>query len=328
MIWIGATALTALLASGAWLYASAPEKGSPSMRLAKTALRIMGKPLANPDEFRRKVLARKSVEAASLPDTMRARYLVSEQTVGGRRVLTLTPKSGVSPWHVIYTHGGAYVSELVKPHWDIIDAMMAATGATVVVPFYPLAPEHDHRAAYAFLADVYRHTLKTVAPDAIVLAGDSAGGGLAIGQALAYRDAGLPLPARIIALSPWLDLALADPAIADKEQSDIMLGIAALRQCGVWWAGPDNPRAPHLSPLYAKLEGLPPIDIFQGEDDLLVIDARQFAQRLKRSGDTGRYSEYPGAFHVFMGATFTPEAQDVFTRIAATLSAVSGSGAP
>ena len=189
----------------------------------------------------------------------------------------------------------------------------------MTVPLYPLSPESDHRAAFAMLGDVYRKVIARTAPADTVIAGDSAGAGLALGQVIDVRSKGLPAPGRIILFSPWLDLTLADPRAREVEPRDIMLGIDSLRLCGRWWAGATDPKSPILSPLYADLKGLPPIDLFQGTRDLFVVDSRTFAARAKSAGTTIRYAEYPGAFHVFEGATFTPEAKDVFRRIGAAL---------
>ncbi len=98
-----------------------------------------------------------------------------------------------------------------------------------------------------------------------------------------------------------------------------MLAVDGVRECGSWWAGPLDARSPHLSPLYADLAGLPSTAYFQGTHDILVVDARSFASKAEAAGMDLRYFEYPGAFHVFMGATFTPEARDVFRHVATFL---------
>ena len=111
-------------------------------------------------------------------------------------------------WHVLYTHGGAYVSPLSEPHWEIVGQLIEAGGAAVTVATYPLAPEHTHEAAYQLLERVYRGLLTRVPHERIVLCGDSAGGGLALGQALYYRDRSLPTAGHVVLLAPWLDATL------------------------------------------------------------------------------------------------------------------------
>jgi len=145
----------------------------------------------------------------------------------------------------------------------------------------------------------------------LVLCGDSAGGGLAVAQALRGPNVAL-----LLLISPWLDITLADPAAAALEREDIMLGVEGMRLCGQAWAGSTDPRAPHLSPLFADLESLPPTHIFQGTRDLLLPDARTFAAKARASGVDVHLHEYPGGFHDFMGAPFLPESPDAFGHAA------------
>ncbi|WP_253718032.1 alpha/beta hydrolase [Sphingomonas sp. AP4-R1] len=242
-----------------------------------------------------------------------------EWHLDGQKVITLTPHRDGSGWHVIYLHGGAYIHPLARPHWGIIGAIIAATGASVTVPLYALAPENDYRRATALMHSVYDTVQKQAPGASIALAGDSAGGNLALNFTLRRRDMGQSLPQRLLLFSPWLDLELRDPRIRALEARDVILAVDGLRQAGAWWAGDANPACAQLSPLYAELTGLPPIAIFQGDADIFVIDARTFAARCVTARVECDYREYPGAFHVFVGATFTPEARDVFDRLSLTM---------
>jgi len=319
---IGVAAVVAVsLLAAAVYHVATPGRGSLAMKMAEQVLRLRGKPLADTQAFENGVLHRGRPVAAPMPVALRDKANVSEQMIAGYPVIKLRPRSGAGRRHIIYLHGGAYVSELTSPHWDIIAALIAATGATVSVPLYPLAPEHDHRPAFAFLDAVYRQALSVTPASNIVLAGDSAGAGLALGVALAARSDDLPLPGRIILFSPWLDLSLADPETAAIEPDDAMLAVEALRLCGQWWAGGTDTKSPILSPLYADLTGLPPIDLYQGTHDIFIVDSRHFAAKARLAGTPIHYKEFPGAFHVFVGAPFLPEARQVFHHIGATLAA-------
>ncbi len=301
-----------VVATGALL---AREQGSIAMRAATLALKASGKPLADVDTARRAVTTRRYPDAEPIPESLSKIVVVSQQQVDGHRVVTLTPRTATSRWHIIYYHGGAYVNEITKPHWDIIKALIDATGATVTVPIYPLAPEHNNRDAFSFVTGVYRQIVAKTAPDNVVLVGDSAGGGIAIGEALELRRQGLPAPARLILFSPWLDLTMADPVARTLEPVDVMLTVDSLRAFGKMWAAGDDARLARLSPLYAELAGLPPIDLYQGTHDIFVVDARTFVRKVRMAGGAIHYGEYRGAFHVFVGATFTPEAKQVFREI-------------
>lgn len=230
-------------------------------------------------------------------------------------VYTLRPKRAASSWHVIYTHGGGFVDALVKPHWDIVRSLVAATGATVTVPLYPLAPEHEHAEAFVFLEEVYRTVLDRVRPADLILCGDSAGGNLALAQTLYLRSRRLPQPAHLILFSPLADISASNPDMVALEQDDVMLRLSAVQQWGQWWAGSTDLQSPLLSPLYGDLRQLPPIQLYIGTDDILLPDARQLRDRVVSAGGRIAFHETPGGIHVFMGATFTPEAKEVFRQI-------------
>ena len=294
---------------------------SPPMRLAKAMLRVLGSGLTTSrfPRWRRKIEHRAYPSPAPVPKSFSRRYRVQTRHVQGQIVYTLAPRHDRKPIHIIYTHGGAYVLPLQPIHWGIIGELIGRVGASVTVPIYPLAPEHTYRAAYPELETVYRNVLRDHADEAIVLCGDSAGGGLALAQAQRYRDLGLRPPDRVILFSPWLDITMSNPDAVAIEHHDALLGIPALVQCGRWWAGGDDPRSPLLSPIFGDLSGLPPIDVYHGTADLLIADARKLNERVSAAGGTMYLYEYPGACHVFVGMPFTPEAKAAYDRVAAGL---------
>jgi acetyl esterase/lipase len=292
---------------------------SLAMRTMAAVLRVRRGPTCSPEELRREYVGRKYPQHAPVSRSLRALADVVEDRVLGRTVYRLTPRAGASGWHIVYTHGGAFVHPLGGPNWAIVKQVMRATGATITVPIYPLAPEHEHSETFYLLEQIYRDLLQRVAPERIVLCGDSAGGNLALAQALHYRGQALPLPGRIILFSPWLDLTMSNPDAAVVERRDVMLRRAELIEWGRWWAGAEDPRDALLSPIFADLRGLPPVQIYQGMDDLFLPDARRLGERIEAAGGSVQLHETPGGFHVFMGATFTPEARAVFRRIGESL---------
>lgn len=247
--------------------------------------------------------------------------------VGGFRTVTLRPKTGSSDASVIYLHGGTYINELVRPHWSMIAEIIRRTGATVTVPFYPLAPEHTFRAGFEYLETVYAQVLETAAADDVVLAGDSAGGGLSVGMALHLQAAGLPRPGRLLLFSPWVDITGTNPELPAYEKVDPMLAIPGAVEAGSWWAGKEDPRHPLLSPVYASaadLALLPPVDIHQGDRDICMPDAAKLATRINDAGGTAALTTYPGAFHVFMALPWLPEARAVYAAVERVVRAASG----
>ena len=292
------------------------------MRVIEKVFRLTGKGvLASAEAARKEYLHREYPAPAPVPRGLRKACEVREEQIHGNQVFTLTPRESASGLHVLYTHGGGYVHPLMTLHWSIIRKLIESTGATVTAPIYPLAPEHTWAEAYSLLEEVYRRIIGSASPLQVILCGDSAGGGLALGQAILYRDKGLPLPGRIMLFSPWLDITMSNPSAAATEKEDVILTAAALTAMGRMWAGEDDRRSPLLSPIFGDLSGLPPIDVFQGTHDIFIGDARLLARKVKAAGGEIDLHEYPGAFHVFVAAIFTPEARDAFQSIAQTAAA-------
>lgn len=292
---------------------------SAAMRMVEMVLRVKPRMPRDVAGLAAECQGRDAPVPAQLPEKLARQVQVRRDVVEGCPVVTLAPLAGGSGRHVIYTHGGAYVYEIQGPHWDIAGALVQQAGATVTVPVYPLAPEHQYGAGYRLLEAVYRGLLATVPAERIVLAGDSAGGGLALGQVYHAREAGLPQPGRVVLFSPWLDVTLADPEARRLEASDPLLRVDVLRQAGAWWAGDADPRNPVISPLYGDPAGLPPVDIYQGTHDILLADARTLRDRIGAAAGSVAYHETPKGVHGFMGVTFLPEAREVFRVVAASL---------
>jgi acetyl esterase/lipase len=289
---------------------------SPGLWLARVILGLVPNKYVDVDKLKALMAGRKPPKNAHPPDWFSAHCHLRSWNVDGYAVVSVTPRSGASAWNLMYLHGGGYIFPLLPPHWTIIRALIEATGATVTVPLYPLAPEHDHRPAWAMVDAVYDELLHSGAGKRLAVAGDSAGANFALSLAIRRRAAGAPLPDRLILFSPWLDLTLSDPAARAVEPHDGILAVDGAIQCGRWWAGQEIPRLPAFSPLYADLRGLPAIALFQGTNDIFVADARSFQAKAEAQGIDLQYFEYEGAFHVFMGARSTRESRDVYARVA------------
>lgn len=202
--------------------------------------------------------------------------------------------------HVLFLHGGAYVSPMKGIHWSFIDRLMAAEPCKVTVPLYGLAPNYDYRDAYRLLHAVYKNLLKTHAVEDIVVIGDSSGGGLGLGFAQTLRDNRLPQPGALVLMSPWLDIRLKNPAVADVEPRDPILAAPGNREAGRMWAAGADPAQPMLSPINGSLEGLAPICVMIGSNDILMPDARLLRDKARAEGHPLQYFEYDSMFHIWM----------------------------
>lgn len=243
---------------------------------------------------------------------------VRTEQVDGCDVITLTPKADASGIEVIYSHGGSYVHPIVPFHWDLLREIIERTNATVTVPLYRLGPAGTMPEAYAMLEKVYVSVTKRAGSQhPVFLAGDSAGGGLAIGQGIRYRDKGGRQPTGIILFSPWVELTMTNPSIADYARRDPMLRppaqIAAARQ---WTDDLANPLA---SPINDSLAGLPPLSIYQGGNEILLPDVEAFVKKAEAAGTTVHYWFSPHAFHDFVAVTWIPESQTALDDVAEQL---------
>lgn len=216
----------------------------------------------------------------------------------GFPVYTLTPKTGLRAGapHIVYLHGGGYLMDIARPHWGFVARLCKALGASATVPLYPLAPEHQAPEILQAMHDLYLEVATEHPPQTITMMGDSAGGGMTLALAHRLRDAGAPLPGRLILLSPWLDATGSDPSQPAIEPKDGLLAIAGLRGAGAYYAGELGLKDPMVSPLFGQHNGLPPIQMFAGTYDILLPDAR----RMKALLPIIDYHEYPKMFHVWM----------------------------
>lgn len=240
------------------------------------------------------------------------RFAVVVETLTGPRgefpAYVVTPR-GVDPERtVVLVHGGGFVAPLDPFHVRYATRLATALRARVVLPDYPLAPEHTWRDSHAALVDlVARWAAK---PGELVLAGDSAGGGLALALALSLRDRGGPQPDRLVLHSPWADLTTSAPDTAAFSERDTWLFLGKLHAYAGWWAGsPDDLGRPEVSPALACLDGLPPALMFCGTRDTLAPGCRLLAERATASTWDLTYVEVPDLIHVYPLLPFVPEAR-------------------
>jgi epsilon-lactone hydrolase len=220
--------------------------------------------------------------------------------------------------HILYLHGGGYVIGSPSLYRHLTWRLAAAAQARLLAADYRLAPEHPFPAALDDAMAIYRCLLESGAdPARIAVVGDSAGGGLAFALLLRCRDEGqLPLPAAVVALSPWTDLALTGTSLNANATADPFLdvnGIPPIAEC--YLAGAD-PRHPYASPLYGDPTGLPPALIQVGSDEVLRDDATRMAARLRAAGcavSLEIWPRMPHVWHVF--ASVMPEARRAIARI-------------
>jgi len=209
---------------------------------------------------------------------------------------------GVDPARaVLYLHGGGYVSGSIAAYRSLAARLSRAAAARVLSVEYRLAPEHRFPAALDDALAAYDGLLEAgFRPGRIVVAGDSAGGGLAAALLLAIRDRGRPAPAGAALLSPLLDLAATGETMITNAAVDPMVSMSNARLSVARYLGPDgDPRNPLASPLYADLAGLPPLLIQVGSAECLLDDSRRFADRAQKAGVAVDLEVWDDMIHVW-----------------------------
>ena len=252
--------------------------------------------------------AREEQRSGDAPPTRltRRRTDVREERVDGMTVWVARHREGQPRARVVYVHGGGYVHPLSKDYWRLVRALVSVP-AEVVVVAYPLAPDATVDDVLPRLAEVAR-TAGSAAPIPVVLMGDSAGGALALTLAATLRDDDSKTPVSVVGLCPWMDATLDDEAVVELEASDPMLAESGLRAAGRWWSGPRHPSDPLVSPVHLDLTGLPPIDVFIGDRDILRPAVDELAEQARRVGADLTVHEVTSMFHVWMTRAI-PEAR-------------------
>lgn len=250
--------------------------------------------------------------------------------VGGVDGVEVTIR-GTEPHGVIlYFHGGVYVIGSSATSIPLVGDLARRAGARAITLDYRLAPEHPYPAAVEDAQAAYEGLLdQGIDPGQIALAGDSAGGGLAVATLLALREAGAPLPAGAFLMSPYVDLTLSGQTLAEKEALDPVLSPTSLRLRVPDYVAGADPSDPHISPIFADLGGLPPLLIQVGSHEILLSDALRLAARAADADVRVMLEVTPGVPHVFQGfAALLDEGAVALDRAADFLKTQFASGRP
>lgn len=292
--------------------------------LLRALLRNVIKPQAEPTRSLGR--QRLQLEAAALTMRKPRGVAVSATTLGGVPGRRLVPADATGS-HVLYLHGGAYITGSSRSHTGLAAQIAKAAGATTWLIDYRLAPEHPFPAGRVDAVTAYGALLdQGIAPARIAIAGDSAGGGLALATTLALREVGLPLPAALVLLSPWTDLTFSGASIRDKADAEPMLNAEWLDWAASLYCGGDEDTVgtlrtdPGISPVFADFADFPPMLVQVGSDEILLDDATYLAVRARQAGVDVTLREYADLWHVFQAqAGVLPEADAAIAEIGAFL---------
>jgi monoterpene epsilon-lactone hydrolase len=245
----------------------------------------------------------------------------SDGDADGVRVLFIRPADADQRHVIQYLHGGGYQKCSVESHRKMAGHIAKAAGAVAVSVDYRLTPEHRHPAPVEDSLTVYRWLPATGYGAAqIVLAGDSSGGGLALGTALALKAAATALPAAVVAVSPWTDMSISGESIVSRAATDVTTSVSYLRHLRDSFVSPNQWNDPTASPLSGDLSGLPPIYLMAGDDEILRDDAIRFGAKAITAGVDVTFDIVPEMQHIFIKAVGSmPESDLAVARLGAYL---------
>lgn len=219
----------------------------------------------------------------------------------GRNVFVVTPKSKEkSSMTILYFHGGSYVAEATQKHWEFIQQIVDDTGATVILPDYPLTPKYTYKDVFEMVVPLYKEIIERIDINHFAIMGDSAGGGLGLALEEKIGEENLPMPAKTILISPWLDVRMTNPAIDEIQKNDKILNKETLKLAGIAYAGEDGINSYLVNPIEGDLSKLKNITILTGTHDILNPDVKALKEKAEKVGIFMEVKEYEQAGHIWM----------------------------
>jgi len=264
---------------------------------------------------RRRTILENSVRFLPMP----RRVAVQRITVGGMTAEWLRPPGAPDRRAILYLHGGAFTMGSCATHRALAARIAMAAATPTLVPEFRLAPEHPFPTALEDGVAVHHWLIENgIPPHAIVIAGDSSGGGLAIALALALRERSTPKPAALVCLSPWVDLALTGESLVTRADLDPVCSLADSTAHAALYVGTHDPRDPFISPVHADMHGLPDILTQVGDREILLSDALRLTERARAADVHAELEVWDGMWHVWhLLAAFVPEGRRAIDGIGA-----------
>lgn len=243
------------------------------------------------------------IETNILPDESTYTCNIEQREFMNRNVFILTPKNvEKTDMVILYFHGGSYMAEITNEHWNFLEKVINNTGATVILPDYPLSPKHNYKDVFNMVEPLYNEIVSKIDQDDFVVMGDSAGGGLALAleEKVSSENSEYILPDKTILISPWLDVRLENTKIDEVQKLDKDLNKDTLKLAGIAYAGKDGIDSYLVNPIDGDLSKLNNITIFTGTYDILNPDVHVLEEKAKEQEITINVKEYEGASHIWI----------------------------
>ena len=241
------------------------------------------------------------------------RWSVRTEQTGGFPTYVVTRRGTAPSRTLVWVHGGGFMAPIDAFHVLYATRLAERLDARIVMPDYPLTPEHTWADSHDVMADL---VARCAAEDETVLAGDSAGGAIALSLAQTLRDRGDVLPHQLLLVSPWVDPSNSTPDESLAQDAiDPWLFLSKAELYARWWAGSDDDLTrPEVSPALGRLDGLPPTLMLCGTRDLVLPGCRLLASRAAGTGWDLTYLEEPDLIHVFPLLPLIPEARKAWRQ--------------
>lgn len=226
--------------------------------------------------------------------------------------------SQIAPQVLLYLHGGGYFFGSVETHRSMVAKICKLAGVRALVIDYRLAPENPYPAAIEDAETAYDFLIEQgVKPEAMLLAGDSAGGGLSLALMQKLREHGKAQPRAVALFSPWTDLTLSGKSYTERYDRDPMIDANSIPEAIDFYCANQDKKNPLISPLFADLKGLPPMLVQVGTEEVLFDDSEKLVKKAKKAGVKAELEIWEGMPHVFqMAHGFVPEAQAALKNVA------------
>ena len=259
------------------------------------------------------------IETNIIPDKNTYTCNIEQRKFMNRNVFILTPKNiEKTDLVILYFHGGSYMAEITNEHWNLLEKVINKTGATVILPDYPLSPKYNYKDVFNMIEPLYNNIVSKIDTNNFIVMGDSAGGGLALAiEEKIVNDTekenennddsrnnneniNYKLPKKTILISPWLDVRLENNRIDEVQKLDKDLNKETLKLAGIAYAGTDGINSYLVNPIDGDLSKLNNITIFTGTYDILNPDVHILEEKAKNQGLTINVKEYEGASHIWI----------------------------
>ena len=246
---------------------------------------------------------------SSLKDKIKSIHLVENFDI--YHIAKLTSK----PTVIFYLHGGGYVLGCMKIHYEFLNKVVEELNVQILMPDYPLSPQYTYQKTVAVVERAYLNLIEQYPDHDVVFMGDSAGGGLAIGLYHKLRQDHQPLPKKIIAISPCLDVALNNPEIlAYLKTEPILKDLQGMQKIGQIY-GEGNMTHPWVSPYYGDFTDIDNLSVFIGTNDILYPDCERLRQKMLEQNSSANFFVYENMCHCWMIYNSFEESQHAFEHL-------------